>query len=55
MKKSYVLRTPLKKAYNEQKVAFLKGSWGQKHFFKFFLNKGVLGTHNRGCAEFAPF
>jgi hypothetical protein len=24
-------------------------------YILFFIMKGVLGTHKRGCAEFAPF
>jgi hypothetical protein len=39
-----------------KKVTFFKGSnWGSKYFIFIFQNKGVLGTHKRGCAKFAPF
>jgi len=34
---------------------FKRSKNGVKNYFlDFFLNKGVLGTHERGCAEFAP-
>ncbi len=55
--KKNILRTPWQKQKTSKKVTFLKGpNRGVKNiFFKFFLNRGVIRTHKRGCAKFAPF
>jgi hypothetical protein len=47
---------PLEKALNKLKVIFLKGLKMKSNFLlNFYFINGVLGTHRRGCAEFAPF
>jgi hypothetical protein len=51
-----VFTYPQEKRKTSKKSLFLRDQiGGQKFFFTFFLCGGVLGTHKRGCAKFAPF
>jgi len=44
-------------SFKGAKSYIFKGSQNgvKNYFLDFLLNKGVLGTHERGCAEVAPF
>ena len=46
---------PPGKSVKQAKSHIFKGykNGVKNNFWDFFLNKGVLGTHERGCAEFA--
>jgi len=47
---------PPGKSVKKAKSHIFKGSKNgvKKFFWDFFLRKGVFGTHERVCAEFAP-